>query len=328
MEGHSLKGKMVISLDFELLWGVFDHENETTFGERIKNTRKVIYSILDLFKKYDIHATWGTVGLLFAQNIDEAENFSPELKPQYHKDELSAYKHLSEVTAEQDYLHFAPDLICDILKIENQEIGSHTFSHYYCKERGQTLETFNNDLMCAKKIAKDKFNLDLESIILPRNQFLPAYINVAKNNGFKAVRGNPKHYAYNNSTIFARGIRLLDSYVNICGYKCYDLNDLVENDFIDIKASCFFRQYNKKLELLEKLKLCCIKRQMKFAAKNNKVFHFWWHPHNIGLNIEKNLKQLEEIFMYYVNLREKYGFESKNMKEMVKEIQDENSDVM
>ena len=59
----SLKSIVVISLDFELLWGVFDKvdykEKETYF----KNTRKVIPKILDLFSENDIHCTWATVGM-------------------------------------------------------------------------------------------------------------------------------------------------------------------------------------------------------------------------------------------------------------------------
>ena len=36
----------------------------------------------------------------------------------------------------------------------------------------------------------------------------------------------------------------------------------------------------------KKLKMKRIKAQMTYAAKNDKLFHLWWHPHNFGNDIE------------------------------------------
>ena len=55
---------------------------------------------------------------------------------------------------------------------------------------------------------------------------------------------------------------------------------------------------------------------MLHAAKNNLTFHLWWHPHNIGVRTEQHLQQLEEIFRYYLELKETYGMQSLNMREM------------
>ena len=71
----------------------------------------------------------------------------------------------------------------------------------------------------------------------------------------------------------------------------------------------------KPLRFLEGVKLHRIKRQMLHAAKNGLTFHLWWHPHNIGVKTEEHLSQLEEIFRYYAELREKYGMQSLNMRE-------------
>ena len=50
-------GALVISLDFELLWGVFDKVDWREKKEYFQNTRKLIPQILDLFEQYDIHCT-------------------------------------------------------------------------------------------------------------------------------------------------------------------------------------------------------------------------------------------------------------------------------
>ncbi len=52
---------------------------------------------------------------------------------------------------------------------------------------------------------------------------------------------------------------------------------------------------------------------MTYAAKNNQVYHLWWHPHNFGNDLENNFKSLEKIIKHYSFLNKMYGFESKNM---------------
>lgn len=325
-----MQGKLVVSLDFELLWGVFDHETKESYNKRIQGARKVIPQMLEIFDEYGIHATWGTVGLLFADSLQEMKKYSPKTKPEYVKEKLSAYRHMEEIgeNEAQDVFHFAKSLIDIIGNYENQELASHTFSHYYCKEKGQDVRTFEEDLQSAINIMEDKKNVTPKSLILPRNQFLQEYADAAKRAGFLSIRGTPKNYAYNNSTLLARGIRLIDTYVNICGKKCYTLEMCRKGDIINIPESRFFRAYNNKLKFLESMKIRCIKKQMRYAAKKGMVFHLWWHPHNFGKDPEKCLNQIKELFQYYNKLKIKYGFQSKNMGELAQEVLNEGSNFM
>ena len=71
---------------------------------------------------------------------------------------------------------------------------------------------------------------------------------------------------------------------------------------------------------LEGLKLRRIKRQMLHAAKNGLTFHLWWHPHNVGVYTPEHMKQLEEIFSYYDELKKTYGMRSLNMREAAEEL--------
>ncbi|MGN1162190.1 MAG: polysaccharide deacetylase family protein [Candidatus Fimenecus sp.] len=323
-------GILIVSLDFELLWGVQDHETRESFHEQIQGARKSIYEVLSLFDKYNIHATWGTVGMLMAENKDEIYSFSPQLKPDYENKSLSAYSHIDGIgnNEKEDEYHYAYSLISEIIRHKNQEIGSHTFSHYYCKEKGQTLETFEADLDAAKAIAEKKFNIDVKSLIIPRNQFQSAYAEKACEAGFLSVRGNPKGFAYNSQSLCARAVRLIDTYFNFFGKKSYRLQECAADGIINLKASVFFRKYNTKLEFLEPYKVACIKRQMKKAARKGEIFHLWWHPHNIGRNLDKCIEQLNEIFSYYEKLNCQYGFQSKNMREVAEEVINENCNAM
>ena len=46
--GIFVNGTMVISLDFEMMWGVLDHESVETYGNNILNGKTDIYQILEL----------------------------------------------------------------------------------------------------------------------------------------------------------------------------------------------------------------------------------------------------------------------------------------
>ena len=66
-------GALVISLDFELLWGVRDKRTIADYGANILGVRQVVPALLDLFAERNIACTWATVGLLFfATNKDAA----------------------------------------------------------------------------------------------------------------------------------------------------------------------------------------------------------------------------------------------------------------
>ena len=82
---------------------------------------------------------------------------------------------------------FAASLVEQIGKTPGQEIGSHTFCHYYCREKGQTLEQFAADLRAARAMGAAR-GYDLQSIVLPRNQCEPEYVRVMRECGFTAYR--------------------------------------------------------------------------------------------------------------------------------------------
>ena len=317
------KGYIVVSLDFELLWGVHDHETKESFAKQIDGARAVIPQLLELFKEYGIHATWGIVGMLMASNREELLECQPTELPTYSDPRLSTYNHITEIgeNEQEDHFHYASSLVNLIATYNNQEIGSHTFSHFCCKADGQTVAQFSADLDCAQSMMEKKTGRKARSLIFPRNQFTEEYATAASKKGFQCVRGNPKSYAYNNGKKkLARVIRFLDTYLNVCGMKCSSLEDCKRDSHVIIPASRFFRKFDTRFPFLEKVKVACIKRQMSYAARKGKIFHLWWHPHNVSINSDKSLEQLRDLFEYYRELNRQYGFESRTMQEMAEAV--------
>jgi hypothetical protein len=319
-------GKFIISLDFELYWGVRDKLTLQQYGKNIKGVHQVIPRLLEMFNRYNINATFATVGLLFFNSKDEMLEGLPQRKPAYANSNLSPYNHINSIgnTYKEDVYHYAPDLIRLIQQHPQHEIATHTFSHYYCLEKGQTVEDFKADLEAAKTAAK-KFGIELTSLVFPRNQFNNEYLEVCKQAGITAIRGNELSWLYaarneEAESLLRRSCRLFDSYVDISGHHCFDARPIQPKLPINIPASKFLRPFSSKLKMLDGLRVKRITSAMSHAAKHQLCYHLWWHPHNFGINQDENFAFLEKLLRHYDTLQQQHGFESCTMRSLANEI--------
>lgn len=310
-------GTLVISLDFELLWGVFDKVKWQDKIEYFSATKKNIPSVIHLFEKFEIECTWATVGMLFNENWEEWRVNIPKLIPEYHNNNLSAYKYGTYISSkETEPLCFAPELIKLISQTVGQEVGTHTYSHYYCLEPGQNLNTFREDLIKAKELAAH-YQINLESLVFPRNQFNVEYLDLCASEGIKNIRSNPDVWYWENTqknNIAQKICRTGDAYFGK-NDKTYDLSKVqfIKNKLNTQKASRFLRPYSNN-RFLNNLKINRVIDEITYAAINNEIYHLWWHPHNFGNDPEKNLKDLEIILTHFETCKNKYGMQSMNMK--------------
>lgn len=320
-------GSFVISLDFELHWGIFDHTSVEQYQENLDAVKPIIHRLLELAHRYEVELTFATVGFLFARSKKELKTFMPSDVPSYTFRKYDPYALLDVIgdSEENDPYHYAPSLIEEIRKHPQHEIGTHTFSHYYCLEDGQTAEQFRQDIEAAVAIA-GKEELELQSIVFPRNQLSHSHLKVCKDFGITSYRGTENHWVFKhgqftNANYLTRLIRLADSYVNITGSNTYNQQKLKDSlGLMNLPSSRFLRPFSKKLSFLESLKIRRITKGMKYAARRNELFHLWWHPHNFGKNTDENFKNLEEIFKTYKELNETYGFDSVTMTKLTKLI--------
>ncbi len=312
-------GSFTISLDFELYWGMRDIVFVDEYRENLLGVRRAIPEILRLFEEYQIHATWATVGFIKFGSFDEIE--LPSILPEYLNRELSPYLYIEKMRGTTDreilMMHFAPELIKEISETAHQEIATHTYSHYYIDEPEINPYAFKADIEKAVELfAEDGYRI--ESLILPRNHTHKESLEVLRETKIRRYRGNPSHWAYregeSKKSLFVRVYRLLDTYINLSGnHWTASINSA---NLTEIRSSMFLRPYSKRLRYLESLKIKRIEDAMSSAAKEDKNFHLWWHPHNFGVNLEYNLNNLEEILKHYSSLQREYGMKSLNMMEL------------
>lgn len=310
-------GSFIISLDFELFWGVRDTATLESYGANILGVKEVTPEMIRLFEQYRVKATFATVGLLFCKSKKDIEKYSPVMKPTYTDKKLSPYEndYLNTLDENEDPYHSAYETIEKLKKSNCIEIASHTFSHYYCWEAGQSIDQFEADIRAAVRIAADN-DVHLHTIVFPRNQVPVEYLEICAKYNINTYRGNPALYFNQHGGMKSKLMRFIDSYIPAGNRTTYDYSAIKEGNLFNVKASRLLRPYLSKLSLFEGLKLKRIKNEMTDAAKHNRVYHLWWHPHNFGINQMQNLRLMEEVFKHYQNLNNNYKFQSYTMSEL------------
>jgi peptidoglycan/xylan/chitin deacetylase (PgdA/CDA1 family) len=316
-----MNGLFIISLDFELNWGVFDSMSIKEYNQNLMNVPLVISRLLELGEKYNVSYTFATVGMLFNENKKELLESIPKNKPEYTLKKYNSYDLIDKIgySEKEDKIHYGRSLLDEIKKYKKHEIASHTFSHFYCKESGQDIKDFEDDLISFSKIAK-KNNTDIRSIVFPKNQINEKYLALCEKHGIKTYRGTEKSFLYqprseNATSLLQRVFRFLDSYVNITGYNIYKPQDLAVEGIVNLPSSRFLRPFNQKLCFFEKMKVRRITKGIRKAAITNSIYHLWWHPHNFGKDIDKNFENLEKIFFEFDGLSREFNLKSVTMSE-------------
>jgi len=321
-------GQFIISLDYELYWGLRDLYPLSYYRDRYPGERDTVMWLLKMFEQYQIHATWAVVGLMFCESLDEIKASLPDELPGYTDPNISPYPYIEKGgfghNEREDADHYALTVIKAIQETRHQRVSTHTFSHYYCKEEGQTIEQFRADLEAALRVAERK-GIKIESIVFPRNQFNESYLGVLKELGIRSYRGNPRHSLYSKGystrdSVFLKALRLLDSYVNYSGHHCFSAEEMEPGCPANVPASLFLRPYYGRLRLFERLRLRRILSGMTHAAKRGLVYHLWWHPYNLSSDPEENRAFLGRILDHFKILQAKYGMQSVNMEELAESV--------
>jgi len=325
-----MEGVFTISLDFELHWGVFDKRPREARIACYKNTIALIPRMLRLFEQYDVHVTWATVGSLFAEDVEEWNSMQPTALPKYINKELSAYEYVATNGLKKEHYgaHFAPKEVASILNYKGQELGTHTFGHYYCLEPVNGEDAFDADLNAANKIAS-KLKHQSVSLVFPRNQYNQQNLTTCLQNGIQVVRSNPASWFWSpipdtSTGLMRKLFRTGDAYLPLSNQRTsYSLKSIKKEDHLPVQlpASRLLRSWSPKYKVGNKLALNRVVEELKTAAKEKECYHLWWHPENFGDFPEQNMENLKVILETYQQMKQKHGMVSWNMGEYLPHIE-------
>lgn len=304
-------GAFVMSLDFELHWGVRDQRPlDRAERNRLLAARAAIPHILELFNEFSVEATWATVGFLFAGSKEELEFFSPVRRPDYGDRSLNPYLENVGQNEEDDPFHYGASLLDLVASTRGQEIATHSFSHYYCMESGQGAEEFEADLESALSIAT-AHGFEIQSYVFPRNQVNEAYLPILSRHGFASYRGTEPvrvKAAQNTATgnqPHKRLARLADAYFNLYGSQTHPWPE--SGELASVGASRFLRSYHPLSRPADRLRLNRIAAALQEAAITGSLFHLWWHPEQFAYHPDENLRFLREVLCAYEECRRLHG---------------------
>lgn len=310
-----MNGIFCISLDFEKYWGIHDVMDFDLYKEQLRKVDEIVDQLSTTFEHHEIRTTWAVVGLLLEEKQEDLEC----VEIPYENKDYSPFPLKKEILKRIPLTCRSAIAQLEILRqLPNQEIASHTYSHFYALENGVTTADFELDCQRMKK-AGDALNIDFKSIVFPRNQIHPTFLKIAKNYGIESFRGNQESRLWTNSKftdekLLKRGQRFLDAYVKIATTESFTIQDLPSTEeVLNIPSNRFFKPIGK-IKALERKKLKQIKAEMSYAAKQNSIYHLWWHPHNFGNHTKEHFEQLNEILNHFNLLKSEYGFQSLNMK--------------
>lgn len=321
------QGTLVVSLDYELMWGCCEWSTPEAYGKsNVAQVPEVISRMLALFHQYGVHATFATVGMIMLKDKEEAIRMAPDKRPSYQRVGASPYSnnYIQKIKPEHESMSFAPQQVMALKADSNIEVGTHTYCHYYCWEPGQTIDEFEADMKKAVEAASN-LGITLKSVVFPKNQVSDEHLAVCAKYGITSYRGNALKYFDEPKSKFEavknRICRLLDAYINVGGMTTIPYDKLERKEgMLNVCASRMLRPYSPKLFFLEGLRLRRIRKEMVYAAKNGEMYHLWWHPHNFGANMEENFRFFENVLQTYKECEDRYGMQSCTMNEITEQF--------
>lgn len=295
---NSLRPKVVISLDFELGWGVLESELWKQ-RERMSiyvNLRSVLDNLIAVLKESEIATTWAIVGAILAS--DEKELDLEHLPESYRNAVIKFCRESSEMTRN------GQDLIDKLQCLDGLiEVASHTSTHIYAEHPDVNSDHYIADVGCSISTLENYFGTQVKSLVFPRDQ--------ARFNNEVAARYpinyrlNPD-YGRNISNIgrvFKGAQRIITNVPEskvIMGAsgECYQ------------NGSLYFNWCGGKYELIKKYLTKIQTRRMLSNIRPGDVYHVWLHPFNLA--------ESGELFESFINfVRQLAGMRDKGILEVV-----------
>ena len=291
------KGAFIISLDTELGWGEFDLGKTEKKRDEYLLTRQCIESMILLFEKYNINATFAIVGHLMLNDIEYISGVKyPEItRPTYIRYTKDWFDHVS-IHADERSIWFGRDILDRIIDSSvKHEIASHSFSHIIFGEDGCTRNAAESDIAKCVKIA-DSLMIKLESFVFPRNSI--KYEEILLKYDFKTYRTNGTEWYKKIKIKFLRRFaHIIDDVFSITPSTHFIKRDL--NGLYTTEGSMLYLSRNGVRKLIPiHSRVTKAKKGIDAAIKKNQVFHLWFHPHNIASDPKKLLMGFEEILKY------------------------------
>jgi peptidoglycan/xylan/chitin deacetylase (PgdA/CDA1 family) len=291
----------VISIDTELAWGEAHRRDGTSAGHRYAMEREVIGSILGLFERHGISATWAVVGHLFLDRCSREDGqVHPEIvRPAFPWLDGDWFDIDPTTSLTEAPYFYGRDIVERIASCPvQQEIGCHSFSHLMAGEAGCSAAAFESDLE-ACETAASAAGVTLRSFVFPRNAI--GHAELLSAHGYTCFRGTPDAPFGSQSPTVRRLLRLVDRVRPLSGSAVRPRREV---GLWNLPQTFLFAPATH----LHRLPIGWWARQpiarLRQAARERSIFHLWFHPYNITADADRALRGLELVCAEAARLRD------------------------
>ncbi|MFC1937656.1 polysaccharide deacetylase family protein [Chloroflexota bacterium] len=280
----------IVSLDTELLWGYVRYPQDRVaklLSQDRDKGRGSIDTLLQLFNKYSIPATWAIVGHLFLDHCACEDGMPHKNMPRFRDD----WYHCDPCTdIQRNPLYYGADIVQRIMSSDlAHEIGYHSFSHVPFSECSR--EVAKAEIEKGVELARS-LGIALKSFVFPENSI--NHLDILRDYGFLIYRGA-------NKPERKPGQHFL-SWAPVSAFSRI-LVPPVEPSWKDgiweIPSSMYFYDQRFPYTLVQRAK-----NGIRKAIGERKVFHLYLHPEN--LLMEHSLaEKLDNVLAFVARQRER-----------------------
>jgi len=309
-------GFFVFSLDTELATGYFDEDNARSrlFSKDGRREREAVNRLLELFKIYEIKATWAVVGHLFYKACEQCVICPLQ-------EWKGKYKSYEEVYDTQNPLWYGEDVIDAILNHPvEQEIGFHGYSHKPFNQISR--EDAKVEIEEWLRVAGRK-GIHPHSIVFPRNKV--NHLDIFRSYGFLCYRANEKMPLITRNRYFGKYLDMLNHVFSVTLPPLYDPNQIEVNEgLVNLPSSQHLFRFDRRLDVwlnehgYGHMRIRRILRAIQKAAEEKKIFHLW--AHEWEFRTQEDFDKIETILRSVKEQKERSSLETITMTELSQRV--------
>ncbi len=273
-------GKLCISIDLELAWGIWDKPRASYFRQCELSEDGITAALLRMFERHEVPVTWAFVGRLLDRDATRAAT-----------------------TPHGDRIWYAPHLLDAIARARpNHDLGSHGYGHIYFDQL--SAEQARAELAAARAI-HHKHGFAFESFVFPRNQV--GHLDLLAEAGLRIYR-SPDETWHNVARqrlgrVPGRLANLVDKALPITPTTVVPTR--LANGLIALPGSMLLLgRAGIRRGVPPAMLVLKARRGLDAAAHNGRTFHLWFHPSNFYDDTDTQLRVLDEILIHASKLRD------------------------
>ena len=320
---HLDRGALVISIDFELIWGTLDLFGPERFRRSCELEREVIIDrLLDLFADLDVSATWCVLGHLFLDGCEpiNGQKHPEVIRPTHAWHKKDWFQHDPCGDEESAPMFLGRSLVEKIRACPtSQEIGCHSFSHVIFGDSGCSRATAESEVRECVRLARD-LGVRLRSFAFPRNSV--GHLDVLRDHGFSCYRGpEPNWY---EKAAWPRALKRLAHLWDVitAARPPVVMPERTGAGLWNIPGSMiYFPKHGIRRHIPISFRVRRAKKGIDAAVGQKRIFHLWFHPTNLADSTDEMIDGLRSILEYAASLRERDELDILTMGSLAEAVQ-------